>query len=76
MASCAAVANRGARRLSIGAQLGKLPHKGTLSRGQSTSGTFLTGALFFKQGVNLPIEKNGVLKGSVNQDDYPQVKTR
>jgi polygalacturonase len=39
-------------------------------------GTFLTGALFFKQGVNLLIEKNGALKGSVNQDDYPQVKTR
>ena len=39
-------------------------------------GTFLTGALFFKQGVNLLIEKNGVLKGSVLQDDYPQVKTR
>jgi polygalacturonase len=40
------------------------------------SGTFLTGALFFKQGVNLLIEKNGVLKGSVNQSDYPQVQTR
>ena len=40
------------------------------------SGTFLTGALFFKQGVNLLIEKNGTLKGSVEQNDYPQVKTR
>jgi polygalacturonase len=40
------------------------------------SGTFLTGALFFKQGVNLFIEKNGALKGSVEQNDYPQVKTR
>ncbi len=40
------------------------------------SGTFLTGALFFKQGVNLLIEKNGVLEGSALQDDYPQVKTR
>jgi polygalacturonase len=39
-------------------------------------GTFLTGALFFKQGVNLYIEKNGTLKGSVEQNDYPQVKTR
>jgi len=29
MSSCAAVANRRARRLAIGAQLGKLPHKGT-----------------------------------------------
>jgi len=26
-------------------------------------GTFLTGALFFKQGVNLYIEKGGTLKG-------------
>jgi polygalacturonase len=40
------------------------------------AGTFLTGALFFKQGVNLFIEKNGALKGSVEQNDYPQVKTR
>jgi polygalacturonase len=40
------------------------------------SGTFITGALFFKQGVNLYIEKNGTLKGSVEQNDYPQVKTR
>jgi hypothetical protein len=27
MSSCAAVANRRARRFTIGAQLGKLPHK-------------------------------------------------
>ena len=27
------------------------------------AGTFVTGALFFKQGVNLSIEKGGVLKG-------------
>ena len=39
-------------------------------------GTFLTGALFFKQGVNLRIEEGGVLKGSANPEDYPQVKTR
>ena len=39
-------------------------------------GTFLTGALFFKQGVNLYIEKDGTLKGSMEQNDYPQVKTR
>ncbi len=39
-------------------------------------GTFLTGALFFKQGVNLYIEKNGTLKGTTEQSDYPQVKTR
>ena len=39
-------------------------------------GTFLSGALFFKQGVNLLVEKDGVLKGTANPDDYPQVNTR
>ena len=39
-------------------------------------GVFLTGAIFLKQGINLLIEKDGVLKGSVNPDDYPQVFTR
>ena len=40
------------------------------------AGTFRTGAIFFKQGVNLLVEKDGVLKGTSNPDDYPQVKTR
>jgi exo-poly-alpha-galacturonosidase len=39
-------------------------------------GVFLSGAVFLKQGVNLHVEKNGVLKGTVNPDDYPQVFTR
>jgi exo-poly-alpha-galacturonosidase len=39
-------------------------------------GVFLTGAIFLKQGVNLYIEKAGMLKGTVNPDDYPQVFTR
>ena len=39
-------------------------------------GVFLSGALFFKQGVNLLVEKDGVLKGTANPDDYPQVNTR
>jgi len=39
-------------------------------------GTFITGALFFKQGVSLFIEKDAILKGSVNPQDYPQVHTR
>jgi polygalacturonase len=39
-------------------------------------GTFITGALFFKQGVSLLIEKDAILKGSVNPRDYPQVHTR
>lgn len=39
-------------------------------------GTFLTGSIFFKQGVDLHVAKDGVLKGTVNPDDYPQVDTR
>jgi len=39
-------------------------------------GTFMSGALFFKQGVNLRVEKDGVLKGTTVQADYPLVKTR
>ena len=39
-------------------------------------GTFLSGAIFLRQGVNLSVEKDGVLKGSINPEDYPQVKTR
>lgn len=40
------------------------------------SGTFITGAIFFKQGVNLEIEKEGVLKGTTNMADYKLVQTR
>lgn len=40
------------------------------------AGTFLSGALFFKPGVNLHIEKDGVLQGSTNQSDYPVIHTR
>jgi polygalacturonase len=39
-------------------------------------GVFLTGALFFKQGVNLRIEQEGVLKGTTTQADYPAIYTR
>ena len=39
-------------------------------------GVFLTGSIFFKQGVNLHLEKGAVLKGTVNPDDYQQVPTR
>ena len=39
-------------------------------------GTFLTGAIFLKQGCNLEVEKGGVLKGSTDPQDYPLVKTR
>jgi alpha-L-rhamnosidase len=40
------------------------------------SGTFLTGALFLKPGVNLHLEKGAVLKGSTNLADYPIGPTR
>jgi polygalacturonase len=39
-------------------------------------GTFLTGALYFKQGVNLLIEKDGVLKSTTHMADFPAVYTR
>ena len=39
-------------------------------------GEFLTGALFFKQGVSLYIEEGGVLKGSDYVTDYPIMETR
>jgi exo-poly-alpha-galacturonosidase len=39
-------------------------------------GTFLTGAIFLKQGVNLQIEKDGLLKGTAEQKDYPPINTR
>ncbi len=39
-------------------------------------GIFKTGAVFFKQGVNLYIEKGGVLMGSDDISDYPVMETR
>lgn len=39
-------------------------------------GVFVSGAIFLKQGVELFVEKGGVLKGSVNRNDYPQIQTR
>ena len=39
-------------------------------------GTFITGAIFLKQGVNLCVEKSAVLKGSQNTNDYPWMDTR
>jgi polygalacturonase len=39
-------------------------------------GTFRSGAIFLKQGVNLLVEKDGVLKGTANPDDYPDITTR
>lgn len=39
-------------------------------------GTYLTGALFFKQGVHLHIYDGGTLMGSNDPSDYPLVNTR
>ncbi len=40
------------------------------------AGTFLSGAVFLKQGVNLHVDPNGVLKGTTNMADYKLVQTR
>jgi exo-poly-alpha-galacturonosidase len=40
------------------------------------SGTFLSGAIFLKQGVNLHVEKDGVLKGTTQLADYRLVQSR
>ncbi len=39
-------------------------------------GTYVSGALYFKTGVNLYIEKGGILKGSDDISDYPPCETR
>jgi alpha-L-rhamnosidase len=39
-------------------------------------GTYLSGAIFLKPGVNLRIEKDAILLGSTNIDDYPPMPTR
>ena len=39
-------------------------------------GTYLTGAIFFKQGVHLHIMAGGTLLGSDNSSDYPLLTTR
>lgn len=40
------------------------------------AGTYLTGSLFFKQGVNLYVAEGGTLKGSDDISDYPICETR
>jgi exo-poly-alpha-galacturonosidase len=39
-------------------------------------GTFISGAIFLKKNVSLMVEKDGILKGSPNPSDYPQIQTR
>jgi len=41
-----------------------------------SQGVFLSGSIFMKQGVDLRIEKGGVLKGTTNLKDYQVVATR
>lgn len=40
------------------------------------AGAYLTGALFFRQGVNLYVCEGGTLKGSDDISDYPVMETR
>jgi polygalacturonase len=40
------------------------------------AGTFVTGSIFLKPGVNLCFETNAVLKGSQDTNDYPWIETR
>jgi polygalacturonase len=39
-------------------------------------GVFITGSIFLKQGVDLCVQPGGVLKGSQDTNDYPQIDTR
>ena len=39
-------------------------------------GTFLSGAIFMKPGVNLRLDEGAVLKGSGDTKDYPNIQTR
>ena len=41
-----------------------------------SNGVFVTGSIFLKQGVNLCVETNAVLKGSQSTNDYPWIDTR
>lgn len=40
------------------------------------AGTFLTGSIFLKPGVNLQLDADAVLKGSPDLKDYPETMTR
>lgn len=39
-------------------------------------GTYLTGSIFLKKGVHFKMDKDVLIKGSQNFDDYPDIKTR
>lgn len=40
------------------------------------AGNYLSGALFFKSGVNLEIQEGAVLTSTVDSDDFPMIPTR
>ncbi|MGN6369169.1 MAG: glycoside hydrolase family 28 protein [Phycisphaerae bacterium] len=40
------------------------------------AGTFLTGALFLKPGVNLHLDKGAILKGATDLSQFPKTQTR
>lgn len=40
------------------------------------AGTYLPGALFFRNGVNLEIRKGATIVSTVDSDDFPQIPTR
>ena len=40
------------------------------------AGTYLSGALFFKNGVDLEIREGATLVSTVDSDDFPQISTR
>lgn len=39
-------------------------------------GNYMTGALFFKDGVDLEVKEGAMLTGTTNQSDYPVISTR
>jgi polygalacturonase len=50
---------------------------GTVVVARTDAGTtYLTGAIFLKKGVHLRVDKDAILKGSIDPADYPIIDTR
>lgn len=50
---------------------------GTVVVAKTDAGTtYLSGAIFLKKGVHLRVDKEAILKGSINPADYPIIDTR